>query len=445
MLELNRAAADVDPAVRAERRDGRHRLRAARPRARAGLAERRARGLDARRFRRCPARSSSRERCAHGRRPPEPRVRGGHVVESERVRARPRRSRTTRRPPGACSCRCPASGPPSSRRRSRRRASPRCADRQGREGRESSFASGGRGRRARSVSARTFLRIALASCVALFLVITSGAFVRLTGLGARLRELAELRRQAVPRAGLPRVRRVREPDGRARRHRPHARRLARVAVDERALALGAVGALGAFLVAIAQIPMGGHHDRARPPSARGDDALPARLAAFGLALIAVLEAWSLRDGLAGAAGAGWLRRSSPGSVCPACVALVVTGAVATASGPASGLERGGGAARRRDRGHGLRARARRGRVRDRRPRRRVAPRRMRPRTRGCSGSGSASWSCSSRRRSSARCSTATRSRGGSCSSTSSSRPRSGRSASRSRSRSGARLGRLTRQ
>ena len=35
----------------------------------------------------------------------------------------------------------------------------------------------------RSVSARSFLRIALASCVALFLVITSGAFVRLTGSG----------------------------------------------------------------------------------------------------------------------------------------------------------------------------------------------------------------------------------------------------------------------
>jgi len=37
--------------------------------------------------------------------------------------------------------------------------------------------------RARTVSARTFLRIATASSVALFLVITSGAFVRLTGSG----------------------------------------------------------------------------------------------------------------------------------------------------------------------------------------------------------------------------------------------------------------------
>ena len=70
--------------------------------------------------------------------------------------------------------------------------------------------------RARSVSARTFLRIALASCLALFLVITSGAFVRLTGSG-RLRELAQLWRQALSGAGLSCVRRVRQPHGGARR------------------------------------------------------------------------------------------------------------------------------------------------------------------------------------------------------------------------------------
>ena len=64
-------------------------------------------------------------------------------------------------------------------------------------------------------------------------------------LRARLRELAELRRQAVSRAGLPRLRRVRKPDGRARRDRAHARRLARVAVDERPLAAGGGGARSA--------------------------------------------------------------------------------------------------------------------------------------------------------------------------------------------------------
>jgi len=37
--------------------------------------------------------------------------------------------------------------------------------------------------RASALSARGFLRVAIASCVALFLVVTSGAFVRLTGSG----------------------------------------------------------------------------------------------------------------------------------------------------------------------------------------------------------------------------------------------------------------------
>ena len=37
--------------------------------------------------------------------------------------------------------------------------------------------------RARALSARAFLRLASASCASLFLVVTSGAFVRLTGSG----------------------------------------------------------------------------------------------------------------------------------------------------------------------------------------------------------------------------------------------------------------------
>ncbi len=37
--------------------------------------------------------------------------------------------------------------------------------------------------RARTLSPTGFLRLSLASCIALFLVVTSGAFVRLTGSG----------------------------------------------------------------------------------------------------------------------------------------------------------------------------------------------------------------------------------------------------------------------
>jgi cytochrome c oxidase assembly protein subunit 15 len=60
------------------------------------------------------------------------------------------------------------------------------------------------------------------------------------------------------------------------------------------------------------------------------------LASFGLALIAMLEGWSLRDGRAGPIDPRWLRRLVTWVGLPVCVALVMTGAVATASGPHPG-------------------------------------------------------------------------------------------------------------
>jgi len=60
------------------------------------------------------------------------------------------------------------------------------------------------------------------------------------------------------------------------------------------------------------------------------------LAAFGLALIAALEAWSLRDGRAPAAVPRWFRLFVTCLGLPACVVLIVTGAVVTASGPHPG-------------------------------------------------------------------------------------------------------------
>ena len=94
--------------------------------------------------------------------------------------------------------------------------------------------------------------------------------------------------------------------------------------------------MGAFLVAVAQIPMGGitivldlHPLAVMTHFLLG-------LAAFGLALIAALEAWSLRDGLAAPAGPRGLRLLVTCAGLPTCIALVVTGAVATASGPHPG-------------------------------------------------------------------------------------------------------------
>jgi heme a synthase len=189
---------------------------------------------------------------------------------------------------------------------------------------------------ARSVSVRTFLRIALASFIALFVVITSGAFVRLTGSGLGCENWPSCGDKPYPEQGF------------------HAfvefgnRMVALVGI---ALTLaawlasrwtrglsrwGRWSALGAFLVAIAQIPMGGITIALDLHPLAVMTHFLLGLAAFGLALIAVLEGWSLRDGLAAPAGPGWLRQLVTWVGLPVCVALVVTGAVATASGPHPG-------------------------------------------------------------------------------------------------------------
>jgi cytochrome c oxidase assembly protein subunit 15 len=89
-------------------------------------------------------------------------------------------------------------------------------------------------------------------------------------------------------------------------------------------------------VAIAQIPMGGVTIALDLHPLAVMTHFLLGLAAFGLALIAALEAWSLRDGLASPAGPRWLRRLVTWAGLPACIALVVTGAVTTASGPHPG-------------------------------------------------------------------------------------------------------------
>ena len=99
---------------------------------------------------------------------------------------------------------------------------------------------------------------------------------------------------------------------------------------------GGWAALGAFLVAVAQIPMGGITIALDLHPLAVMTHFLLGLAAFGLALIAVLEAWSLRDGLAPPAGPRWLRQLVTWVGLPVCMTLVVTGAVATASGPHPG-------------------------------------------------------------------------------------------------------------
>lgn len=190
--------------------------------------------------------------------------------------------------------------------------------------------------RSRSVSARTFLRIAVASCAALFVVITSGAFVRLTGSGLGCENWPQCGDTPFPEQGF------------------HAwvefgnRMVALVGIVLTLAAWlasrwtqglsrwGRFGAIGAFLVAIAQIPMGGITIALDLHPLAVMTHFILGLASFGLALIAALEGWSLRDGRAAPAGPSWLRNVVTWVGLPACIALVVTGAVATASGPHPG-------------------------------------------------------------------------------------------------------------
>ena len=125
-------------------------------------------------------------------------------------------------------------------------------------------------------------------------------------------------------------------------------------------------ALAAFLGAVAQIPLGGltvilglH------PLAVMSHFLLA-LVVVGLSVVVTLEAWSHARGLGAPVGPHWLRVIAVVGV-GMCAVMVVTGAVATASGPhpVRRLERR--APRARDPRHRLRARQGRGGIRDRLP------------------------------------------------------------------------------
>jgi cytochrome c oxidase assembly protein subunit 15 len=190
--------------------------------------------------------------------------------------------------------------------------------------------------RVRSLSAQTFFRLALASCIALFLVITSGAFVRLTGSGLGCDNWPSCGSKPYPEQGFHAFvefgNRMVALTGivltlatwLASRRLPELSRWAQL------------GALGAFLVAAAQIPMGGITIllNLHPLAVMAHFLLG--LAAFALTLVVAVEAWSLRDGLAPAAGPRWLRLFVTCAGLPVCAILIVTGAVATASGPHPG-------------------------------------------------------------------------------------------------------------
>jgi heme a synthase len=183
-----------------------------------------------------------------------------------------------------------------------------------------------------------FLWIASASCASLFVVVTSGAFVRLTGSG--------LGCENWPRCG----------------DKPYPERDFHAFVEfgnrmvalvglvltlltwiaaRRTGGLSSIGrrtALAVFLVVVAQIPLGAITIALdlHPLAVMAHFLLG--LTALALATIVALEAWLLVDGRARPVAPRWLRQIVAFVGLPACAALVVTGAVATASGPHPGAD-----------------------------------------------------------------------------------------------------------
>jgi cytochrome c oxidase assembly protein subunit 15 len=192
--------------------------------------------------------------------------------------------------------------------------------------------------RARTLSPSGFRRIAGASVIALFVVVTSGAFVRLTGSGLGCDNWPRCGDKPYPERGY------------------HAfvefgnRMVALVGIvlalvtwiaARRVEALSATGkwsALAAVLGGLAQIPLGAITIALdlHPLAVMAHFLLG--LTVLGLAVVAFLEGWLLVDGHARPPGPLWIRRLTSWVGVPICAALVVTGAVATASGPHPGAD-----------------------------------------------------------------------------------------------------------
>lgn len=190
--------------------------------------------------------------------------------------------------------------------------------------------------RVRALTPAGFFRLAASSCFALFLVVTSGAFVRLSGSGLGCANWPRCGDKPYPERG---YHAFVEFGNRmvalvgivltlatwlAARRMPLLPRSARLT------------ALAAFLAAAAQVPLGGITIAfdLHPLLVMAHFLLG--LTVLGLAVVVLLEAWILLEGRGPPAGERWFRQFAVWAGLPTCAALVVTGAVATASGPHPG-------------------------------------------------------------------------------------------------------------
>ncbi len=180
--------------------------------------------------------------------------------------------------------------------------------------------------------------LAAVSLGAMLVVVTSGAFVRLTGSGLGCENWPRCGDTPYPQQGFHAFvefgNRVVAAVGivlalvtwLASRRTPDLPPFVRLA------------ALGAFLGGVAQIPLGGVTVLLdlHPLAVMAHFLLA--LLVVALATVVALAAWSHEQGLGEPVGPGWLRGAVVWAGLPLCAALVVTGAVATASGPHPGAD-----------------------------------------------------------------------------------------------------------
>jgi cytochrome c oxidase assembly protein subunit 15 len=189
----------------------------------------------------------------------------------------------------------------------------------------------------RPVSPRAFVRLACGTLGALYVVVASGAFVRLTasGLGCDnwprcgdkpfpeqgFHAFVEFGNRVVALAGillaLASWLAARSVEGLA----PWVRRVA----------------LGALVGSVAQIPLGGLTVILDLHPVLVMMHFLLALTVLGLAVVVAVESWSHARGVGSEIGPRWWRLLATAGV-PVCMALVVTGAIVTASGPHSGGE-----------------------------------------------------------------------------------------------------------
>ncbi len=191
--------------------------------------------------------------------------------------------------------------------------------------------------RPRAISARRFRQLATLSVLAIYVVVTTGAVVRLTASGLGCDNWPRCGDTPFPEKG------------------GHAF----VEFGNRVVSLGAIlvalacwlasrrvpaltpqtrrTALAVFVATAAQIPLGGVTVifELHPVLVMSHFLLA--LAALGLAVVVALDAWSAAGGRGAPLGPHWWRQLALLGV-PLAAALVVTGAVSSASGPHSGGE-----------------------------------------------------------------------------------------------------------